>query len=394
MKSSLTVRDLLGSKAILIIEPTLNYKNSMKGFLSNLKVTQYKIVSTVRDAKISLLTMDIGLFICEWSLKETNGIQFCREIKENPKYQSTPFLLLSTENLRKDVILASEVGVDGYLLKPFSYEEFCEAVAGVLKSKNVPTHVNRIIEEANDLLKLNELDRAEVLFDKARQANPLSARALHGLAQIEERRNDSQKALMYLKQACLMNPEYVEALRDILEILMVRGPVRELIEYAQKAHAASPENPKYSLILAKAYLEEEDLALSEKYFKKTIRHAPKLAQAYKGLGQLYLIQEEYDLAMGNLEKALDLDEGDVSVLNSLGTSYVKLGRYEKGIEKYLAALKIRPHDYRVMFNLGYAKEKLGDLESARFFYQQALTHNPEFDKAKRRLKGLGSQQAS
>ncbi len=388
MKAGFSAHNLLGNRSVLIIEPTLNYKNSMKGFLSNLRISNYKFVSTVRDAKISLLTMDVGLFICEWSLKDMNGIQFCREIKDDLRHQTTPFLLLSVENLKKDVILASEVGIDGYLLKPFSFEEFRDALISVLKAKRSPTTINKTIEEAQDLLRLNELDRAEVLYEQARQANPQSARALCGLAQIADLRGDPQKAINLLNQAHLANPDYVDAIRALVEIYLVRGPSRELIEMTQKAHKISPENPKYTMILAKAHLEEEDFAQSEFFFKRTIRLSPKLAQAYKGLGRLYLIQDDYDSAMKNFEKALDLDDKDVSVLNSLALAYVKLKKYGDGIEKYMAALKMRPNDYRIIFNLGYAKEKIGDLEGARFYYQQVLIHNPEFDKAKRRLKNL------
>jgi tetratricopeptide (TPR) repeat protein len=362
----------------------------MKGFLSNLKITNYKFVSTVRDAKISLLTMNVGLFICEWSLKDMNGIQFCREIKEDPRHGQTPFLLLSVENLKKDVILASEVGIDGYLLKPFSFEEFRDSVMSVLRVKRAPSPINRTIDEAQELFRLNEIDRAEALFEQARQSNPQSARALTGLAQVADLRGDSARAIMLLKQAHHANPDYVDAIRILVELYLVRGPTRDLIEMAEKAHKVSPENPKYTLILAKAFLEEEDLPQSELFFKKTIRLSPKLAQAYKGLGRLYLIQDDYDSAMKNFEKALDFDEKDVSVLNSLGLAYVKLEKYNEGIEKYMAALKMRPNDFRIIFNLGYAKEKLGDLEAARFYYQQVLTHNPEFDKAKRRLKNLGA----
>ncbi|MCX6130778.1 MAG: tetratricopeptide repeat protein, partial [Proteobacteria bacterium] len=384
MQKGFSGRNLLRNQIVLIIEPTLNYKNSMKGFLSNLKIPKFKIVSNIRDAKICLLTMDVGLFICEWSLKDMNGIQFCREIKENPKYQQTPFLLLSVENLKKDVILASEVGIDGYLLKPFSFEEFKEAVGNVLKARRQPTATNKVLDEAQNLLKKNDADRANQLFEQARLNNPQSARALSGLAQIAEIQNDPQKAILLLKEAHALNPDFIDAIRGLVEIFMVRGPTRELIEYTEKAHAISPENPKYTLILAKAFLEEEEFEQSEQFFKRTIRLSPKLANAYKGLGRLYQIQEDYDSAMKNFEKALDLDENDVSVLNSLGLTYVKLEKFVEGIEKYMAALKIRPSDYRIIFNLGYAKEKIGDLTGAQFYYRQALTHNPEFDKAIRR----------
>jgi tetratricopeptide (TPR) repeat protein len=383
-----TAKDMLGDLEVLVLEPSANYRASIKSFLSNLKIGKARYVSTVKEAKIALLTVNVGFFICEWGLKDTNGIQFCRDIRLQKKYERTPFLLMSVENLRKDVVLASEVGIDGYLLKPFSYEEFRESVVNVLKAAKQPTNTNRRIVEAQGLLRRSEVAKAEEIYSQIQNEAPQSARALHGLAQIADKKGDHGKAVEHLKAAHVLNPDYVDALRDLIEILLIRGPTRELIEYATKAHDMSPENPKYTLILAKALLEDEEYELSERFFKKTIRLSPKLAQAYKGLGRLYMIQDDYDSAMKNFEKSLDLDDQDVSTLNSLGMTYVKQGKFAEGIVKYQAALRIKPDDARIIFNLGYAKEKLNDLESARYFYKQALLLMPGFDKADRRLKAL------
>ncbi|RZA21836.1 MAG: response regulator [Proteobacteria bacterium] len=388
MKKAPSPREILGQKFVLVVEPTLNYKNSMKGFFSNLKIPNVRFVGSVKEAKVALLTLEVGLFICEWSLKEQNGIQFCREIRENSRFQSIPFLLLSVENLKKDVVLAGEVGIDGYLLKPFSYEEFRDAILHVLKVQHTPSVINKNLAEAHTLLESGDVTEAEDFYKRIVAESPLSARAWHGLAQIADKQGDTGKAVELLKRAVDINPDYIDALRELIEMLSVRGPVRELILYAQKAHEASPENPKYTLILARAHLEEEEYTLSEQFFKRTIRLSPKLAQAYKGLGRLYMIQEDYDSAMKNFERALDLDEQDVSTLNSLGMTYIKLGKYQNGIDKYQAALKIRPHDHRILFNLGYAKEKVNDYQSARYFYEQVLSMRPDFDKATRRLKAL------
>ncbi|MES2744142.1 MAG: hypothetical protein V4655_01890, partial [Bdellovibrionota bacterium] len=81
MKKAPSPREILGQKFVLVVEPTLNYKNSMKGFFSNLKIPNVRFVGSVKEAKVALLTLEVGLFICEWSLKEQNGIQFCREIR-------------------------------------------------------------------------------------------------------------------------------------------------------------------------------------------------------------------------------------------------------------------------------------------------------------------------
>lgn len=388
MKVDHTIKDTLNGRTIIIIEPSVNYRSSLKGFLTNLKVSDFRFVSSVRGAQIAMLTYDVGLFICEWQLNGTNGIQFCRDLKRNKAYQSIPFLLLSVENLRKDVILASEVGIDGYLLKPFSYEEFRESLGTVLRSKKAPSQINTLIAEGLDHLANGNFGEAETNFQQAMTANPLSARAFCGLAEVATARGRIRRATSLYRSALEVNPDYVEGLKSLLELCLEHKSAEEWLPLAVRAHQLSPENPRYTLILARAMLEQQNFPASEKFFKRTIRLSPRLAEAYKGLGKLYLIQDDYDSAMKQFTKALDFDRSDVSLLNSLGLTYVKMEKYEEGIEIYLSALQIGPSDFRILFNMGYAKEKVGDMEKARHYYNQALNHNPDFTKAKRRLLKL------
>lgn len=390
MKFDHTIKGHIGDRCVLIIEPNVNYRNSIKGFLTNLKITDYRFVSSVRDAQIALLTANVGLFICEWQLDGRNGVQFCREIKKKPAYQKTPFLLLSVESLRKDVILASEVGVDGYLLKPFSFEEFQETLRIVMKSVISPNQLNAMLSDGLRKTRDGDLDEAEAIFQDVLIQNPMSARALSGLGQIALQRNNIERAISLYKSAIEVNPEYVEGLRQLLELCVKHQPVDNWLPLACRAHEMSPENPKYTIILAQAMLHLKKFEQSEQFFKKTIRLSPKLAEAYKGLGRLHLIQDDYDSAMKNFKRAIDLDDSDVSLLNSLGLTYIKMGRVVEGIEKYQSALELQPKDHRILFNLGYANEKNGDLSQARFYYNEALVQNPDYTKAKRRLEMLAN----
>lgn len=122
------IRDILRDNWVLVVEPAINYRSSIKSFLSNLKVRKVKFVRSVEEAHRELLTTKIGLFIVEWALQDINGIQFCRQMKQERAATDIPFLLITVENMRSDVILASEVGTDGYLLKPFSFEDFADAL--------------------------------------------------------------------------------------------------------------------------------------------------------------------------------------------------------------------------------------------------------------------------
>ncbi len=384
-KQAPKIQPLLSGKSILVVEPNVNYRSSIRAFFTNMKIKDFRIVSSVRDAKVASLSLDIGLYICEWNLKETNGIQFCRELRRNPQSREAAFLLLSVENLKDDVILASEVGIDGYLLKPFSYEEFQSTVHQILKARSQPRSLNQLLNLAEQVMADGDLQEAESLFCKALIDHPMSARAFCGLGRIEADRANFEKAFHLFRSAIEINPDYLEAVRSLLDIGLQNGKSKQLLPLARYAQHLSPNNPRYSLILAQILLEESQFPESEQHFKQAIRLSPRLAESYKGLGKLYLIQDDYDRAMKNFHKALDLEDQDVSLLNAIGLTYVRLGKYQEGLEKYLSALRIDPQNYRVLFNLGYANEKIGNYERAFFYYNQALTQKPEFTKAKRRI---------
>jgi tetratricopeptide (TPR) repeat protein len=395
MRMSLPKRlnEYLGDRWILVVEPTANYRTSLKQFLANLKAKKVKLVSSVADARREMLTTKVGLFIVEWALDEQNGLQFCRALRQEPAYKQTPYMLLSVENLKMDVILAAEVDISGYLLKPFSYEDFCAQLDGMIRKKAEPTQFAVTLDTADAMVERGELEAAEKLFVDAIQQKSRSARAYCGLARVARARGQSEQALEHVKQALALNPEYIEAYRLMLDLCVERKDRAGIVQAASVLHQMSPSNPRYALLLAKSYLDLDQLEGSEKFFRKTLALSPRMAEAYKGLGSVYLIQEEYERAVKSFKKALDLDKGDVATLNALGLAYVRMGQFKEGITRYLIALKIDPQDSRVLFNVGQAYEKRGDFERARWYYAQALVHKSDFVKAQRGLERVEKRTA-
>jgi tetratricopeptide (TPR) repeat protein len=203
--------------------------------------------------------------------------------------------------------------------------------------------------------------------------------------------------MQLLREATRANPDFIEAFRVMLEICEDGDDRAGIIQAAGVLHAMSPENPRYTLILARTYLDLQQLEGSEKFFRKTLLLSPRMAEAYKGLGNVYMATEEYAKAMRNFRKALDLDSDDISTLNSLGLAFVRMGQYKEGIDRYMIALQLDPHDARVLFNLGHAYEKRRGFEKAKWYYAQALIHKPGFEKAARgveRVERLASEAAA
>ena len=382
------LNNFIDQKFILVLEPAANYRASIKNFLTNLKVKNVRYVTTVAEAKREMLTIKVAIFIVEWQLPEKNGLQFCRELRKDKTYKNTPYLLLSTENLRKDVMLATEGGIDSYLLKPFSYEDFCSQISMLLNAVKNPSPVNSLIVRAEGHIDQKEYWVAEELLKEALAIKPASARALCGLGRIELGNKNIPAALTHFQRAITLNPDYVDAYKFILQIAEERADMQGVLQAAGILQSISPENPRYPLLVAFAHMEMGHLADSEHFFKLSVQLSPTLADGYKGLGSVYLKQKEFDKARKSLEKALDLDKGDVSTLNSLGLAYVRQAMVDEGIRKYRMALSIDAADSRVLFNLGLALEIKGNLKLAKDSFQKAVSANPSFEKARRNLERL------
>ncbi len=384
------INDFLGSRQILVVEPSLAYRSTLRNFFNALKIKNVKIELSIEDAERRMLVDQVGFFIVEWQLTKRNGLEFCRDLRKKSEYKFIPFLLMTSDALRHDVVLASEGGIDSYLVKPFSFEDFSRQLNSLVNYAKNPSNLHSMLERAEEHLEAGELWIAESFFFEAQNIKSNSARAMCGLGRIDLKSGNYSGARDKFRTAMVMNPDYVDTYKYLFDLAEQMDDHASLLDSAKQLHKLSPENPRYPLIVANLLLSAGDVDGSEEFFKTTIKLSPKMASAHRGLGHVYLKKHDYDNAQKSLEKALDLESHDISTLNSLGLTYVKMRLIERGIEKYRMALSINPRDARVLFNLALAFEEKGDEASMRESLLRAAAVDPSFEKAKRKLANIGN----
>ena len=83
---------------------------------------------------------EYDLIIMDIMMPELDGFSACREIR---KITQTPIIMLSARGEEYDRINGFEVGIDDYVIKPFSPKELMLRVEAIMKRvKNVPTQAN------------------------------------------------------------------------------------------------------------------------------------------------------------------------------------------------------------------------------------------------------------
>lgn len=73
------------------------------------------------------------IVLLDLNMPQMNGIEFLRELRRDPQLNLTPVIVLTTSNDERDRIEAYNLNVAGYLLKPVTFSNFCEAMAALNK---------------------------------------------------------------------------------------------------------------------------------------------------------------------------------------------------------------------------------------------------------------------
>ncbi len=66
----------------------------------------------------------IHVVISDWNMPGVSGLALLKYVRQHPKLKDTPFLILTSNNQKEQVVEAIQSGVSAYLTKPFSLESF------------------------------------------------------------------------------------------------------------------------------------------------------------------------------------------------------------------------------------------------------------------------------
>ncbi len=117
-------------KKLLIVDDEANIREIVKKYA---KFEGYEVLEAedgLQAIDMVKLNPSIDLIIMDAMMPELDGFSACREIR---KFSSVPILMLSARGEEYDRIHGFEIGVDDYVVKPFSPKELMMRIAAILK---------------------------------------------------------------------------------------------------------------------------------------------------------------------------------------------------------------------------------------------------------------------
>ena len=87
------------------------------------------------EALTILQDIDIGLVITDWTMPHMSGLELLQEIRNAPRTQDIPVIILTGECQAENIVAAVKSHVDNYVVKPFTAEVLKEKISSVFMKR-------------------------------------------------------------------------------------------------------------------------------------------------------------------------------------------------------------------------------------------------------------------
>ncbi|HQU72343.1 MAG TPA: response regulator [Calditrichia bacterium] len=107
-------------KTVLFVEDSPTMRRIISNSLSRIGFNKVIESENGVDALAKAEGEDIGLILTDWNMPEMNGYELVENLRSQDKFKDTPIIMITTRGMQDDVMNAIKIGVNGYIVKPFT----------------------------------------------------------------------------------------------------------------------------------------------------------------------------------------------------------------------------------------------------------------------------------
>lgn len=107
---------------ILVVDDFSTMRRIVRNILQQLGFKNIDEAEDGRQALDRLQSGDIEMVVSDWNMPNMMGIDLLKAVRGDDKLKELPFLMVTAESQKENVIEAVQAGVSNYIVKPFTAE--------------------------------------------------------------------------------------------------------------------------------------------------------------------------------------------------------------------------------------------------------------------------------
>jgi two-component system chemotaxis response regulator CheY len=108
------------SLKFLVVDDFSTMRRIVRNLLKELGFTN---VDEAEDGAVALGKLREGSFefvVSDWNMPNMDGLTLLQNVRADPKLKTLPFLMITAEAKKENIIAAAQAGASGYIVKPFT----------------------------------------------------------------------------------------------------------------------------------------------------------------------------------------------------------------------------------------------------------------------------------
>ena len=127
--------------SVLVIDDVNALRVQVRDLLKSFGFRKVTIASNGEEAKKFMGQPEMGapfhIILADWQMTPVDGLELLKWVRASKDYGTTPFIMVTAENTKEQVLSAVKAGVDDYLMKPLTIGQIQDKVYTLLVKKGV-----------------------------------------------------------------------------------------------------------------------------------------------------------------------------------------------------------------------------------------------------------------
>lgn len=107
---------------VLVVDDMSTMRRIVKNVLRQIGFSDIMEAENGQDALTKLKAGGFGLVVSDWNMPVMQGIELLRAVRADAELKTLPFLMVTAEAQKENLIEAVQAGFSNYVVKPFTAE--------------------------------------------------------------------------------------------------------------------------------------------------------------------------------------------------------------------------------------------------------------------------------
>lgn len=121
---------------ILVVDDFSTMRRIVKTCLKQLG---FENITEAEDGKLALDKLNNGTFkliISDWNMPNMMGIDLLKAVRASDRLKGIPFLMVTAEAQKENILEAAKSGVSNYIVKPFTADSLQQKLEAIFSKKS------------------------------------------------------------------------------------------------------------------------------------------------------------------------------------------------------------------------------------------------------------------